>query len=326
MLYIAATLPRILDFPGIAGRPFQYLDRLIQRYSIARRNIEYPAGNSVSIFVTGANGSSYSQANTCGSSVAIGKFCTITVVFTPTTSGTLAGMLNIVDNASGSPQTVTLTGIGYSTPAATPTFSPAAGTYTSAQTVTIADATAGTTIYYTNNGTAPTTSSTKYTGAIKVSATETLKAIAVATGYASSAVITAGYIITPPAATPSFSPAAGTYTSAQTVTIADTTTGATIYYTTNGATPTTNSIKYTGAIKVSTTEALEAIAVATGYSNSAVAKAAYTVTSPAATPRFSPADGTYAFAQTVTIAAATPGAIQKRQRTLPVCWLHIRAR
>ncbi len=40
MLYIAATLSRILDFPGIAGRPFQYLDRLIQTNSIARGDIE----------------------------------------------------------------------------------------------------------------------------------------------------------------------------------------------------------------------------------------------------------------------------------------------
>ena len=61
--------------------------------------------------------------------------------------------------------------------------------------MTIGDATAGTTIYYTTNGTTPTTSSTKYTGAITVSATETLEAIAVETGYTNSPAATATYTI-----------------------------------------------------------------------------------------------------------------------------------
>ncbi len=78
---------------------------------------------------------------------------------------------------------------------ATPTFSPAAGTYASAQSVTIADATPSATIYYTTNGTTPTTSSTVYGGAIAVSASETLQAIAVASGYTTSAVGSAAYTI-----------------------------------------------------------------------------------------------------------------------------------
>ena len=166
--------------------------------------------------------------------------------------------------------------------AATPTFSPGAGTYTSAQTVTISDATSGAKIYYTTNGTTPTTSSTLYSGPITVGASETLEAIAVATGYSNSAVATAAYTINiamTPAATPTFSPAAGTYTSAQTVTISDATSGAKIYYTTNGTTPTTSSTLYSGPITVSASETIEAIATATGYSTSAVATAAYTISS-----------------------------------------------
>ena len=194
-------------------------------------------------------------------------------------------------------------------PAATPTFSVAAGTYTSAQTITISDTTAGATIYYTTNGTTPTTSSTVYSSAIAVNATETLEAIAVATGSSTSAVASAAYTINlPAAATPTFSPVAGTYTSAQTVTISDTTAGAAIYYTTNGTVPTTSSTLYSSPITVGGTETLKAIAVATGSSTSAVGSAFYTINLPAATPTFSPVAGTYASAQTVTISDTTAGA------------------
>jgi arabinogalactan endo-1,4-beta-galactosidase len=84
------------------------------------------------------------------------------------------------------------------------------------------------------------------------------------------------------AATPAFSPAAGAYTTAQTVTISDTTAGATIYYTTNGTTPTSASTVYSGAITIPATpgtETIEAIAVASGYTNSSVASAVYTMSS-----------------------------------------------
>jgi hypothetical protein len=174
--------------------------------------------------------------------------------------------------------TSSLTGLS---PAATPKFSLAAGTYTSTQTVTLTDATSGAVLYYTTNGATPTPESTKYTGAITVSASETVEAIAVATGYGDSAVATATYSIQ--AALPVFNPVAGSYASAQTVTITDATSGAVIYYTTNGTTPTTASTKYTGAISVSATETLKAIAVATGDTNSAVASAAYTIGYPIAT-------------------------------------------
>ena len=80
---------------------------------------------------------------------------------------------------------------------ATPTFSLAGGTYTTTQTVTISCATDGATIYYTTDGSTPTTSSPNYTGAISVSETTTLKAIAVKGDMTDSDVATATYTITP---------------------------------------------------------------------------------------------------------------------------------
>src|SRR3984957_10868295 len=87
--------------------------------------------------------------------------------------------------------------------AATPSFSVATGTYAAAQTVTINDATAGATVYYTTNGTVPTASSTQYTAPVTVSSTETLMAAAIAPGYLLSAVASASYTITPPPPAPS---------------------------------------------------------------------------------------------------------------------------
>jgi hypothetical protein len=81
------------------------------------------------------------------------------------------------------------------TATATPTFSPAAGTYTSEQTVTISTSTTGATIHYTTNGTTPTTSSPVYAGPITVSSTETVKAISFVPGWAASSVGSAAYII-----------------------------------------------------------------------------------------------------------------------------------
>jgi len=192
--------------------------------------------------------------------------------------------------------------------ASAPAFSPAVGTYTASQSVKLSSSTSGASIYYTTNGTTPTTSSTKYSSAITVSGAETIEAIAVASGYNNSVVASGTYTIETAAAAPTFSVAAGTYTATQSVTLADKTSGATIYYTTNGTTPTTSSTKYSGAMSVNATETIEAIAVATGYSNSATASAKYTIETVAATPTFSVAAGTYTAKQTVTLADTTTGA------------------
>ena len=78
-------------------------------------------------------------------------------------------------------------------------------------------------------------------------------------------------------ATPVFSPAPGTYGWDQSVKISDSTAGSTIYYTTNGTTPTTASAKYKSPIMVSKTQTIRAIAVGPGHAESALAKGTYTL-------------------------------------------------
>ncbi len=77
-------------------------------------------------------------------------------------------------------------------------------------------------------------------------------------------------------ATPTFSPAGGTYYEPQTVSINCNTEGATIYYTTDGTEPTTESSVYSSPISVSTTTTIKAMAVKEGLDNSAVSVATYT--------------------------------------------------
>ncbi|MFC5863732.1 chitobiase/beta-hexosaminidase C-terminal domain-containing protein [Acidicapsa dinghuensis] len=216
--------------------------------------------------------------------------------------------------ASGTPSPISQAAYTIAQVVATPTFAPGTGTYSSAQSVTISDATAGATIYYTTNGTGPTTSSAIYTSPIAVNATQTIKAIAVEKGLATSTEGQATYTISAPppvVATPTFSPGTGTYSSAQSVTISDATAGATIYYTTNGTGPTTSSTIYTSPIAVSATETIKAIAVEKGLATSTEGQVTYTISVPppvVATPTFSPGTGTYTSTQSVTISDATAGA------------------
>jgi len=160
---------------------------------------------------------------------------------------------------------------------ANPIFSVLTGTYDTTQSVKITDATTGAVIYYTLNGTAPTTASLKYTAPIAAAATETIEAMAIATGHTESAVVTEKYTIEKQAAAPIFPPAVGTYTTTETIAITDTTPGAVIYYTTNGVAPTSASTKYTAPVAITQSTDFQAIAIATGYVNSAAAKANYTL-------------------------------------------------
>ncbi|HWZ95186.1 MAG TPA: choice-of-anchor tandem repeat GloVer-containing protein [Opitutaceae bacterium] len=202
---------------------------------------------------------------------------------------------------------------------AAPVFSPAPGTYTSAPAVTISTTTSGATIRYTTDGSTPTeTHGTIYSVPVNISATTTLQAIGYGGGRNYDSTVTGGtYTIAPSAATPTFSPVAGTYTGAQSVAITSATSGASIAYTTDGSTPTESGGSVTngtllsngGSVSIGANTTLNAIAFASGYTDSAVATAAYIINLPqAATPTFSPPGGTYAGTQSVAITSTTSGA------------------
>ena len=113
--------------------------------------------------------------------------------------------------------------------------------------------------------------------------------------------------ILPQPGTPIFSPAAGAYASAQTVTITDSDATAALYYTTDGTTPTTNSTLYTGPVGVTTAETLKAIAVESGRVFSAVGSATYSGTLTLVTPTISLSDVTSPQGSTTPVAITATG-------------------
>ena len=206
------------------------------------------------------------------------------------------------------------------TPLTAPTFSVGTATYTSAQTETItipvADTDVSDCVYYTTDSTTPATSSTEYTTALTVGASETVEAIVYdpTTGQSSDATTAIFTINLPtPLTAPTFSVGTGTYTSAQTETItipvADTDVSDCVYYTTDSTTPATSSTEYTTALTVGASETVEAIVYdpTTGQSSDATT-AIFTINlpTPLTAPTFSVGTGTYTSA---------------RPRPLPFLWL-----
>ena len=184
---------------------------------------------------------------------------------------------------SGSGNEFSVYGLLANTPTApAPVISPSGANpqiFTGSQSVTITDAIAGATIYYTTNGTTPNTSSRVYSSSspILISANETITAIASANGYLQSPAASVTYQSSTTPANPVFSLPSGTYSGPQALTLSDTTPGATIYYTVDGTTPTTASPIYTVPLSIPVSETVQAIAIAPGLFSSAVVSANYTI-------------------------------------------------
>jgi hypothetical protein len=106
--------------------------------TVTLSNTGLGALNISSIATTG----DYAQTNNCGASLGVGASCSINVSFTPTTTGTRSGTLSVTDNASGSPQTVALSGSGIAvglSPASLTFANQLVGTTSPAQTVTLSN-------------------------------------------------------------------------------------------------------------------------------------------------------------------------------------------
>ena len=88
----------------------------------------------------------------------------------------------------------------------------------------------------------------------------------------------------PPAPNPTFAPPSGSFTSTQSVTLSDSLSTAAIHYTTDGTTPSASSALYSGSLQLTQTTTVNAIAVASGYTNSGVATATYTLASSSGAP------------------------------------------
>jgi hypothetical protein len=102
-------------FPGTLGFSMQTIATTSPPQFVALTNIGTGALAVSSITVSG----DFTAVNNCGSTVAIGASCAIAVTFTPTAAGTRSGTLSVVDDAAGSPHTVTLSGTGQTAPSST---------------------------------------------------------------------------------------------------------------------------------------------------------------------------------------------------------------
>jgi ribosomal protein L33 len=187
----------------------------------------------------------------------------------------------------------------------TPTISPNAGNYVMPQQITLGCTTVGASVYYTTNGDTPTSGSTLYTVPFNITQACTVKAIAIKSTWIDSAV--ASNVYTQNACdTPTISPDEGGYSMPQEITLGCTTNGVSIYYTTNGDTPTSGSTLYTIPFNITQACTVKAIAILSGYIDSAVASNVYTQNI-CATPLISPTSGGYPMPQEVTISCSTNG-------------------
>ncbi|MCX7026419.1 MAG: chitobiase/beta-hexosaminidase C-terminal domain-containing protein [Spirochaetes bacterium] len=222
-----------------------------------------------------------------------------------------------------SPQSLTLNSDAtvsavFGAPISRPIFSPVTGTtLSSGGTVTITSSTSGATIRYTTDGTSePTlTSGTTYTGPIAITATTTIKAVAISGSLVSDIASATYYVTASAVATPAFSPSAGTYTSAQNVTLSCSTSGATIRYTTDGTTPSSlNGYTYYAGYSIPVSNpngqsvTIKAYAWKSGLTDSSVASATYTFnTLSVLAPQFYPSTGT-TFSSSIDVYISSPAA------------------
>ncbi len=211
----------IADAPGNTRMMAGYLDPLGGTATVMVQGLPVsPQGYDVYVYADGDNGGA---ARTGSYQIAGAGITTTTVNLTDAANANYAGKFVRAANGNGNYVRFTVQATGFTvtaTPGATtdgaprsplngvqivprdsvvagPVFSPPAGSYPIAQNVVLESGVSGTVLYYTTNGTVPTTASTKYVKPIAVSGSTTVRAIAVAGGY-SSLVTSASYVIAKP--------------------------------------------------------------------------------------------------------------------------------
>ena len=169
--------------------------------------------------------------------------------------------------------------------------SPNSGTYNVPPTtlplvITWSNPTAGCVLHYTTDGSAPTASSPTYPGGgLSIYSTTTVRVIAVAAGYNSSAIIGGKWTLNlPTCGNPSQnSPYSGTYDAPPTrlpliITWTNPTSACVLHYTTDGSAPTASSPTYpSGGLSIDSTTTIRVIAAATGYNSSAIIGGKWTI-------------------------------------------------
>lgn len=276
-----SNLPYVFPFCFYSGSMRSLIlanSDVLNPHTITFTGTNVPAGVVTETFYAPSSPDVLNEANTGSTSYLTPQAVHLTTSTVSNPSNVIIPAYSIVYLSYSTGSTPTLT---------PPTFSPAAGTYASTQNVTLT-LPSGTGGCFTVDGSTPLavvagacSHGTVYSGVITVANSLTIQAISTEIGFINSSIASATYTInTPTANTPAFSPPVGNYTSVQTVVISDATPASTIYYTTDGSTPTTASASYSMPITLATTTTIKAIAVASGYLQSAVGSGMYTINLP----------------------------------------------
>ncbi len=188
-----------------------------------------------------------------------------------------------------------------------PVISLASGSFKADQTATLSSAAEDCDIYYTLDGTVPTSESEIYTSAIAITKNCQLKAIAIKDGLESSEIVDATYSFSCNA--PSFNYESGEYNNELKVRLSTTTSGGSVYYTLDGTEPTSSSLKYSESnpISINATTTLKAITCKNGWTDSEVLERTYSMKCLA--PSFSVSSGSYSDTQSVTITSTSDATI-----------------
>lgn len=143
-----AKIDPVTDAPAVALAPFSLLfpSENVGGTSAPQTSILRNMGSSPLSITRKVISGDFSESDDCGDTLAAASFCTFTILFTPTTSGTLTGSLTLSDNALGSPHILSLGGTGAG-PVSRPVLSPTSlafgaspiGTPTMAQRITLSN-------------------------------------------------------------------------------------------------------------------------------------------------------------------------------------------